>query len=88
MVSPLLTIDNHSFYNWTSVPCISCYIRVGSFFIHSFFLSFFLFFFINISAYLRWPKTSGQSYKATTILIYVSRVINISNLLVSTTLES
>ena len=84
MVSPLLTIDNHSFYNWTSVPCISCYIRVGSFFIHS----FFLFFFINISAYLGWPKTSGQSYKATTILIYVSRVINISNLLVSTTLES
>ena len=84
MVSPLLTIDNHSFYNWTSVPCIISYIRVGSFFIHS----FFLFFFINISAYLGWPKTSGQSYKATTILIYVSRVINISNLLVSTTLES
>ena len=30
----------------------------------------------------------GQSYKASTIIIYVSRVINISNLLVSTTLDS
>ena len=32
--------------------------------------------------------TSGQYYKAATIAIYVSRVINMSNLLVTTTLES
>ena len=31
---------------------------------------------------------SGQSYKAPKIVIYVFRVINISNLLVSTTLVS
>ena len=31
--------------------------------------------------------TSGQSYKAPTIVIYVSRDVNISNLVVSTTLE-
>ena len=30
---------------------------------------------------------SAQSYKAPTIVIYVSRVVNISNLLVSMTLE-
>ena len=32
--------------------------------------------------------TNGQSYKAFTIIIYESRVINISNLLVITTVES
>ena len=32
--------------------------------------------------------TSGQSYKATTIVIYASRVVNIRNLLVTMTLES
>ena len=31
--------------------------------------------------------TCGQSYKAPTVVIYVSRVVNLSNLLVSTTLE-
>ena len=31
---------------------------------------------------------SGQSYKAPKIIIYVSRVVHISNLLVSKTLES
>ena len=31
---------------------------------------------------------SGQSYKATTIVIYESRVVNVSNLLVITTIES
>ena len=30
----------------------------------------------------------GQSYKASTIVIYESRVINMSNLLITTTLES
>ena len=33
-------------------------------------------------------KFSGQSYKTPTVVIYVSRVVNISNLLVSTTLEA
>ena len=32
--------------------------------------------------------TSGQSYKATMLVNYDSRVVNISNLLVITTLES
>ena len=31
--------------------------------------------------------TSGQSYKASTILIYEPRVVNICNLIVITTLE-
>ena len=31
---------------------------------------------------------SGQYYKASTIIIYKSRVVNMSNLLVTTTLES
>ena len=33
-------------------------------------------------------SSCGQSYEATTIIMNVSRVINISNLLVSMTLES
>ena len=33
-------------------------------------------------------KLSGQSYKAPTIIIYISRVLNISYLLVRMTLES
>ena len=32
--------------------------------------------------------SSGQSYKASTIVIYESRVVNMSNLLVTTTVES
>ena len=31
--------------------------------------------------------TCGQSYKASTIVIYESRVVNVSNLLVITTVE-
>ena len=37
---------------------------------------------------LRRLITCGQSYKASTIIIYDSRVVNMSNLLVTTTLES
>ena len=33
-------------------------------------------------------SSCGQSYKAPTIVIYVSRVVNISHLLVTTTIES
>ena len=33
-------------------------------------------------------SSSGQSYKASTIVIYKSRVVNVSNLLVITTVES
>ena len=33
-------------------------------------------------------KNCGQTYKASTIVIYESRVVNISNLLVTSTLES
>ena len=33
-------------------------------------------------------KSGGQSYKASTIVIYESRVINMSNLIVTTTVES
>ena len=33
-------------------------------------------------------QTGGQSYKAPTIVMYISWVINISDLLVRTTLES